>query len=106
MEELDPDAVLAIAHEAKAMLRKRARGLRASIPAEAIARRSTAIVERLLARQEGSGCFAGADDLRVTHHECDAPWVTPAGQLYVDDRHTITTASVVRVLGRGWERWQ
>lgn len=65
-----------------------------------------ALVERLLARQEGSGCFAGADDLRVTHHECDAPWVTPAGQLYVDDRHTITTASVVRVLGRGWEPWQ
>lgn len=48
MEDLDPEAVLAFAREAKAMLRKRARGLRASIPAEAIARRSKAIVERLL----------------------------------------------------------
>ncbi|NUP07951.1 MAG: 5-formyltetrahydrofolate cyclo-ligase [Polyangiaceae bacterium] len=38
-----------IAHEAKATLRKRARGVRASVPKSAIERRSNEIVSRLLA---------------------------------------------------------
>lgn len=62
-----------------------------------------ALVQRLLERQESRGCFTGGDDLRVTHHECHAPWDAPAGQLYVDERCCITTASVVRVLARVWE---
>lgn len=65
-----------------------------------------AIVRRLLERQDDRGFFEGAEDLRVTHHECEAPWHEPVGQLYVDERHTITTASVIRVLAQGWEQWR
>ena len=65
-----------------------------------------ALVQRLIERQQPSGCFAGGEDLRITHHDCHAPWDVPAGELYVDDRHTITTASVVRVLARVSEAWQ
>jgi 5-formyltetrahydrofolate cyclo-ligase len=46
--ELDPDAVAIFRQQAKAMMRKRARALRASLPKAAIAARSAALCERLL----------------------------------------------------------
>ena len=47
MEELDPEAVKILAYRAKAELRKRARALRNTIPASAIAERSSKIQRRL-----------------------------------------------------------
>jgi len=46
-ESLDPEIVAELARRAKTELRKRARGLRAAIPASAIAERSARIVTRL-----------------------------------------------------------
>lgn len=65
-----------------------------------------ALVRTLLDRQRHAGSFMGAGNLRVTHHECHEPWRRAVGRLYVDDRHTITTASAVLVLGAVWERWR
>jgi 5-formyltetrahydrofolate cyclo-ligase len=47
MDVLDPEAVKVLAYRAKAELRKRARALRNTIPASAIAERSAKIVARL-----------------------------------------------------------
>lgn len=47
--DLDPEAVRLMVREAKAMLRKRAKGLRGSVPEAALQKRSAAIVERVLA---------------------------------------------------------
>jgi 5-formyltetrahydrofolate cyclo-ligase len=46
-DDLDPAAVAELARRAKVALRKRARGLRAAIPAAAVAERSARIVARL-----------------------------------------------------------
>jgi len=61
--DLDGEAVLELARQAKALLRKRARGLRSSIPKAAIAARSEAIVQRLLA----SPWFARAEQIALFH---------------------------------------
>jgi 5-formyltetrahydrofolate cyclo-ligase len=47
MDDIDPQLELALRYQAKAALRKRARQLRNSIPARAIAERSARIAERL-----------------------------------------------------------
>jgi 5-formyltetrahydrofolate cyclo-ligase len=47
ISELDPEMVRELARRAKIVLRKRARGMRASVPESAIAQRSAAIVARL-----------------------------------------------------------
>lgn len=47
MDDIDPQLELALRYQAKAMLRKRARQLRNSIPARAIAERSARIVAHL-----------------------------------------------------------
>ena len=47
MDDIDPQLELALRYQAKAALRKRARQLRNSMPARAIAERSARIVERL-----------------------------------------------------------
>jgi 5-formyltetrahydrofolate cyclo-ligase len=47
-DELNPEAVVALKYQAKAMMRTRFRKLRSSIPANAIAARSTRLTERLL----------------------------------------------------------
>src|SRR3954447_17177415 len=47
--EIDEEAERLLRYQAKAVLRKRARALRNSIPREAIAERSARIVERVLA---------------------------------------------------------
>jgi 5-formyltetrahydrofolate cyclo-ligase len=49
MDDLDPQALVALRYQAKAALRKRARALRNSLPRDAIAARSARIVERLVA---------------------------------------------------------
>lgn len=52
MEDFDPEAIRELSFRAKAVLRKRMRGLRASIPADAIAERSAKIRAALEARPE------------------------------------------------------
>lgn len=47
MDDMDPQLELAYRYQAKALLRKRARALRNTIPASAIAERSARIVERI-----------------------------------------------------------
>ncbi len=47
MDDLDPEAVALLRHRAKAQLRKRARSLRAALPASARAARGRALAERL-----------------------------------------------------------
>lgn len=56
------------------------------------------IVDILISRQKKDGAWQGDDNLRVTHPECQAPWIQPQGQLYADLRGLITTATALRVL--------
>ena len=48
--------------------------------------------------QLSDGAWPGAGNLRVTDPDCFQPWQAPAGEYYTDQRHTITTASVLMVL--------
>ena len=54
----------------------------------------------LLNWQEASGRWRGAANLRVTDDTCYAPWDNPAGLYYEDEKSTITTATIARVLSR------
>lgn len=58
-ESLDPEASAILAQRAKAMLRKRARNLRGSVPRSAVIKRSAAICERL------AGLIPGTPGLRI-----------------------------------------
>jgi len=57
-----------------------------------------ALIHILLDLQRSDGSWAGADNLRVTRHDADAPWESPPGRLYTDVNNLITTASAVQML--------
>jgi 5-formyltetrahydrofolate cyclo-ligase len=61
--EIDADVERTLRFRAKAVLRKRARALRSTIPASAIAERSA----RIRAALEGSPVFAGAQSVALFH---------------------------------------
>ncbi len=50
----------------------------------------------LLDRQQLSGGWSGAANLRVTDESCYQPWVEPKGAYFEDNAGTITTATVLR----------
>lgn len=56
------------------------------------------LIKELLRLQRADGSWAGGDDLRVTDHRCEQPWLTPRGQLYCDRTRIFTTATVIRIL--------
>ena len=56
------------------------------------------LVEELMTLQDPSGCWPGAANLRVTRHDAPDPFRHPAGRLFTDINHLLTTASVVHVL--------
>lgn len=55
------------------------------------------LLELLLLQQIPGGGWPGGFNLRVTHHECYAPWEKPEGNLYKDINGLITTAGALRV---------
>jgi hypothetical protein len=59
-----------------------------------------ALVHTLLDLQRSDGSWAGSDNLRVTRHNADTPWESPAGSLYADINNLITTASALQMLAR------
>jgi hypothetical protein len=54
----------------------------------------------LLNWQEGDGRWRCAANLRVTDPGCYAPWDNPEGLYYEDEKSTLTTATIARVLSR------
>jgi hypothetical protein len=54
------------------------------------------LLKLLLMQQIPGGGWQGGFNLRVTHHECYAPWEKPEGNLYKDINGLITTASALR----------
>lgn len=58
-------------------------------------------VAAALNAQAEDGSWPGGRDLRVTHHDCRAPWVEPVGEYYEDHARLITTASMLRMLSSG-----
>jgi hypothetical protein len=54
----------------------------------------------LLNWQEGDGRWPCAANLRVTDHQCYAPWDSPEGAYYEDRQSVLTTATIARILSR------
>ncbi len=54
----------------------------------------------LLSWQNRDGSWDGSHNLRVTDHSCYEPWIEPKGQYYCDERSSLTTATIIRVLTR------
>jgi hypothetical protein len=54
----------------------------------------------LLNWQEGDGRWRGAANLRVTDERCYAPWDSPEGTCYEDEKSVLTTATIARILSR------
>lgn len=65
-----------------------------SVPFESIA----PFLRILLEWQEADGRWPGHPNLRVTDASCYAPWEEPVGTYYTDEKATITTATVIRIL--------
>jgi len=62
------------------------------------------LIEEILRQQLPNGSWPGGLNLRVTHHQCEQPWQAPLGELYEDDNHLLTTATVIRILSQVMER--
>lgn len=56
------------------------------------------LLEILMFKQKDDGYWQGDASLRVTHPDCEQPWLQAQGQRYVDCAGLITTATAVRSL--------